>query len=65
MLKLGAIYGLTCTLEKLRWFFWMLLDGSKFMDIEEKCPCLKEEPHTTRISLAENSGNPFGELTSI
>ena len=43
----------------------MPTDGNAFMEIEEKCPYLKDEPHHIRLSLAVDNVNPFKELRSI
>ena len=40
----------------------MPMDGSKFMEIEEKWPHFKEESQNLRLSLEANSANPFGEM---
>ena len=37
----------------------MPVDGSSFIDMEEKWPHFKEEPRNIRISLASNGVNPF------
>ena len=43
----------------------MPADGIAFIDIEEKWPHFKEEPHNLRISLAASGVNPFAQIKSI
>jgi len=43
----------------------MPADSSSFRNIEEIWPIFKEEPHNVRISLVNDSVNPFGDPMSI
>ena len=43
----------------------MPVDGSAFREIEEKSADFKDEPRNVRLSLADDSVNPFKELRSI
>jgi hypothetical protein len=43
----------------------MTVDGSAFMEIEEKWADFKDEPRNVRISFATDDVNPFREITSI
>ena len=43
----------------------MPVDGFAFIDMEEKWPHFKKEPHNLRICLAADGVNPFAEMRSI
>jgi hypothetical protein len=43
----------------------MHVDGSKFMDIEEKWSNFKKEPQNLKLSLLTNDVNPFGEMRYV